>query len=54
MYNDFRNVLPNEKNYNDFKSSFGDVRHSPEYYKSKGQMVHYILLFRVSNDKKIA
>lgn len=54
LYNDFRNVLLNEKLYNDFKGSYFDhFRHIPEYYKFNGHMVYYILFLRVNNDKKL-
>ncbi|KAK4737448.1 hypothetical protein R3W88_001145 [Solanum pinnatisectum] len=54
LYRDFRNALVQEKIYNDFKGScFGYLRHIPEYYKYNGQIVHYMLLRRVKNDKKL-
>ncbi|KAK4734419.1 hypothetical protein R3W88_008680 [Solanum pinnatisectum] len=40
LYRDFRNVLVQEKIYNDFKCTcFGHLRHILEYYKFNGQMV---------------
>ncbi|KAK4722217.1 hypothetical protein R3W88_012450 [Solanum pinnatisectum] len=55
LYRDFRNVLVQEKIYNDFKGTcFGHLRHIPKHYKFNGQMIHYMLLRRVKNDKKIA
>ena len=52
LYRDFRNILVQEKNYNDFKGTcFGHLRYIPDYYKFNGQMVQYMLLRRVKNDK---
>ncbi|KAK4721668.1 hypothetical protein R3W88_011901 [Solanum pinnatisectum] len=40
LYRDFRNVLVQEKNYNDFKGTcFGHLRHLSKHYKFNGQMV---------------
>jgi len=52
LYRDFRNIVVQEKIYNDFKGTcFGHLRYIPKYYKFNGQMVHYMLLGHVKNDK---
>ena len=54
VYREFQKILNQEKLYNEFKGTcFGYLRHIPNYYKFNGQIVHYMLLRRVTNEKKL-
>src|SRR5688572_30553614 len=54
LYHEFRKALVGAKIYCDFKGScFGQFRHIPDYFKFNGQLVHYMLLRCVKNDKNL-
>ncbi|KAM3398798.1 hypothetical protein P3S68_002314 [Capsicum galapagoense] len=51
-YREFKEILVNQELKKRFKRSyFGHLRNLPEHLKFNGQLVHYLLLRRIKNDK---